>query len=192
MRIGITGGIGSGKSYVAHLLYTLYNIPVYDCDREARRLMVESDDIRSRLTALIGADAYTPDGQLNKPVIASYLFASAEHASQVNAIVHPAVKADFARWADEQQQSGSSQYVAVESAILIEAGFADAVDCVVVVDAPTELRLQRAMQRDHATPEQVRERMSQQISDDERRRYATHIIINDGRDLESQLSQLIH
>lgn len=192
MRIGITGGIGSGKSYVAHLLYTLYNIPVYDCDREARRLMEESDDIRRQLTALIGADAYTPDGQLNKPVIASYLFASAEHASQVNAIVHPAVKADFARWADEQQQSGSSQYVAVESAILIEAGFADAVDCVVVVDAPTELRLQRAMQRDHATPEQVRERMSQQISDDERRRYATHIIINDGRDLESQLAQLIH
>lgn len=189
--IGITGGIGSGKSYVAHLLNTLYNIPVYDCDREARRLMVKSEQVRKGIISLIGTDAYTADGQLNKPVIAAYLFASAEHAAQVNAIVHPAVKADIREWVKQQQADDASRLVAVESAILIEAGFHDVVDSIVVVDAPINLRIERAMKRDGSTSEQVMARISQQIDDDERHKHADFIITNDGSDLMPQLAQLI-
>mgnify|MGYP002623289031 CR=1 FL=1 len=187
---GLTGGIGSGKSYVARLLHTLYNIPVYDCDREARRLMVESDTIRRRLAALIGPEAYTADGQLCKPVIARYLFASPQHATQVNAIVHPAVKADIRSWAEQQRQAGAS-YMLVESAILVEAGFLDAVDFVVAVEAPEELRLERAMQRDNSTAQQTRQRMDSQLTDAQRRAHSHFIITNDGQPLQPQLQALM-
>lgn len=191
MIIGITGGIGSGKSYVAHQLHTLYNIPVYDCDREARRLMVESHTIRQRLTALIGPEAYFADGQLCKPVIAHYLFASPEHATQVNAIVHPTVKADIHRWAEQQRQAGADCLL-VESAILIEAAFLDAVDFVVSVEAPEELRLERAMRRDNSTAEQTRQRIATQLTDAQRRAHSDFIITNDGQPLQPQLQTLMH
>ena len=186
MRIGITGGIGSGKSYVARQLSDQFGIPVYDSDREARRLMVASHDVREALVHLLGEDAYTPDGELCKPVVARYLFASAEHAAKVNAIVHPAVKADFLRWAQV-----CSCDVALESAILVEAGFQDVVDCLLVVTAPEELRLQRAMLRDGAGEEQVRRRMAQQAELQTLLQAADYIIVNDGRELQPQLVDFV-
>ncbi|MBO4905420.1 MAG: dephospho-CoA kinase [Bacteroidaceae bacterium] len=191
MIIGITGGIGSGKSYVARLLNTLYNIPVYDCDREARRIMVEDTDVKRRLCSLIGDDAYTADGRLNKPAIAQYLFASANHAAQVNAIVHPAVKDDFIRWAKELQRTTHLQIVAVESAILIEAGFSNAVDHILAVEAPADLRIARAMQRDTSSHRQVSERMAHQMTDEQRRAFASFVVVNDGRPVEPQLNNII-
>lgn len=188
MRIGITGGIGSGKSYVARLFAQQFGIPVYDCDSEARRLMVTSDLIRSQLTGLIGADAYLPDGQLNKARVAAYLFASDDHQQRVNAIVHPVVKADFCQWAQQQQ----TDVVAMESAILIEAGFRDVVDYLVVVDAPLELRIQRAMRRDAATREQVEQRIARQCSDEQRLQAADYVIINDGRPVLPQIENMKH
>lgn len=189
MRIGLTGGIGAGKSYVAQQLTAQYGIPVYDCDREAKRLMVTSPVIRQQLTALLGAEAYLPDGQLNKRLIADYLFANEEHQRAVNAIVHPAVKADFRQWATEQEQAGAPA-VGIESAILVEAGFTDLADKVIVVEAPLVLRLQRVMERDGATEEEVRARMARQISDEERRQAADFIIVNDGSDLSEQLTNI--
>ena len=114
-RIGITGGIGSGKSYVCHLLQQR-GIPVYHCDDEAKRLMQDSPVIRRQLTQLIGEQAYI-NNMLNKPAIAAFLFANAGHAARINAIVHPVVRQDFLRWAERQQ----TDIVAQESAILFEA-----------------------------------------------------------------------
>ncbi len=189
MRIGLTGGIGAGKSYVAQQLTAQYGIPVYDCDREAKHLMVTSPVIRQQLTALLGTEVYLPDGQLNKRLIADYLFANEKHQRAVNAIVHPAVKADFRQWATEQEQAGVPA-VGIESAILVEAGFTDLADKVIVVEAPLALRLQRVMKRDGATEEEVRARMARQISDEERRQAADFIIVNDGSDLSEQLTNI--
>ena len=189
MRIGLTGGIGAGKSYVAQQLTAQCGIPVYDCDREAKHLMVTSPVIRQQLTALLGTEVYLPDGQLNKRLIADYLFANEEHQRAVNAIVHPAVKADFRQWAAEQEQAGAPA-VGIESAILVEAGFTDLADKVIVVEAPLALRLQRVMERDGATEEEVRARMARQISDEERRQAADFIIVNDGSDISEQLTNI--
>ena len=153
IKIGITGGIGSGKSYVSHLLEEA-GIPVYDTDTEAKKLTLSHPRIREGLLVLLGEDVYKADGSLNKPVLASYLFASTENAGRVNRIIHPCVYEDFQQWADRQATSGT-EVVAMESAILFESGFHTAVDYVVMVYAPLELRITRAMQRDAATEAQI-------------------------------------
>ena len=186
IKIGITGGIGSGKSYVARLLSQQFGIPVYDSDSQARRLMVESAEVCAALTQLLGPGTYSPAGSLQKTVVARYLFASVENAARINAIVHPAVKTDFLRWA--AMQDGVA---AIESAILLEAGFLDVVDYLMVVTAPEDLRIQRTMQRDGVGEEQVRQRMAQQASEQERLQAADYIIYNDGRDLLPQLQDFV-
>ena len=187
IRIGITGGIGSGKTYVCQLLQQR-GIPIYHCDDEAKRLMTESPVIRRRITQLLGADAYTPSG-LNKPLIARYLFADQRHAERINRIVHPVVRQDFIQWTKQQQDA---PIVVQECALLFESGFQDTVDVTVEVYAPLHLRLQRAVQRDQATPEQIQARMAQQMDEDEKRQRADFCILNDGTtDLDAQLDQLL-
>lgn len=186
VKLGITGGIGSGKSYVARLLTEHFGIPVYDSDREARRLMTTSPDIRRRLTALVGVEAYRADGQLDTAAVARYLFASSEHAQRVNAIVHPAVKEDFLCWASQARG-----LVAFESAILLEAGFRNVVDRLLVVHAPADLRLQRVVQRDGLDEQHVRQRMAQQADDATRLEAADYLVHNDGRPLLPQLQTII-
>lgn len=175
IRLGITGGIGSGKSYVAQMLQARWDVPVYDCDSEAKRLTAESDDIRTALTQLVG-DHLWQQGQMQKSVLAAYLFASPEHAAQVNAIIHPAVRRDFLRWADAHSRS---PVVAIESAILCESGFHTLVDSILLVDAPLEVRLQRAMLRDGASRRQVMARMARQDSA-QARQLARFTVTNDG------------
>lgn len=184
MRIGVTGGIGSGKSYVSRLLTSSYGIAVYDSDTEAKRLMTASPAIRQSLVQLLGEEVYSPAGALRKAVVAEYLFASEEHARNINAIVHPVVKQDFLLWAQ-----GSAGDVALESAILVEAGFRDVVDCLLLVAAPEEMRLCRAMARDGATEQQVRERMGRQLPESEVAAVADFVVVNDGRELMSQLQE---
>lgn len=187
ISIAITGGIGSGKSYVSDLLQKR-GIPIYNTDDEAKRLMLSDEVIRQDLIALLGADVYM-DGVLNKALLASYLFADADNAARVNAIVHPRVKADFYRWLSEHQDC---EMAGLESAILFEAGFEDTVDVIVMVYAPEALRIERAMKRDHATERQIRARMSAQMDDEEKCRMSHFVIRNDGvTPLESQLSLLI-
>lgn len=187
MKIGVTGGIGSGKSYVCRLLAQRWQLPVYDCDSAAKMLMVSSPRIRQQLQELVGDDVYDAGGQLNKGVMSRYLFADAAHVKAVNAIVHPAVKDDFEQWAS--RQTGD---VVMESAILVEAGFAKAVDRLVVVEAPLALRIQRAMARDGASEEQVQARIRHQMTAEQLRAYADIVIVNDGRDLLSQLSPIVN
>lgn len=175
IKIGITGGIGSGKSVVSRLLEVM-GIPVYISDVETKRLMVSDDRIRSGLIALLGDEVYI-GGALNKPLLAAYLFGTPEHARQVNRIVHPCVKKDFRRWV---AQRADCTMVGIESAILIEAGFACEVDVVVMVYAPEEVRVRRAMERDSSPRELIEKRVRSQMDDEEKRRRADFVIVNDG------------
>ena len=138
--------------------------------------MVADNRIRGELIALLGEEVYA-GGILNKTLLASYLFGSPEHARQVNGIVHPRVKEDFRQWV--RQHAGCSM-VGIESAILIEAGFAGEVDAVVMVYAPEEVRVQRAMKRDASSRELIERRIRSQMSDEEKRMRADFVIVNDG------------
>lgn len=187
--IGITGGIGSGKSYVSALLQKEFDIPVYDCDSEAKRLTASDEEIRQQLVELVGPEVFA-DGELNKKYLADYLFSDPEHASKVNAIIHPAVLKDFKLWAEKQQKP----LVALESAILFESGFNAFVDKVIFVDAPEEVRLQRAIERDSAKAEQIKARMKMQQPEIQRNQ-ADYIINNfnsNDTKLLVQLKQITH
>ena len=187
VRIGLTGGIGCGKSYVARLLEKR-GIPVYDSDSEAKRLSDSSVDIRNRLIALAGIGNLYADGILNRKLLAEYLFESKENARAVENIIHPVVKADFINWAANQTASIS----AIESAILFESGFTDVVDYIVVVDAPLDLRINRCIERDSTTKEKVLERISAQMSQEEKCRIADYVIFNDNvSDLEQQIDNML-
>ena len=187
ISIAITGGIGSGKSYISNILQE-YGIPIYNTDDEAKRLMVSDEGIRRDLVALLGEEVYV-EGTLNKSLLASYLFADPENAARINGIVHPRVKMDFCRWLE---QHADKEIVGMECAILFEAGFDDAVDSVVMVYAPEDLRVERAMKRDHATEAQIRARIAAQLDDEEKCKRADYVIYTDGSiPLDSQLSTLI-
>ncbi len=175
IKIGITGGIGSGKSVVSRLL-ELMGVPVYISDTESKRLTHTDPVIRRELCALLGDDVFR-GGELNKPLLASYLFSDPAHAAQVNAIIHPRVKDHFRAWVEERTHL---PVVGMESAILIESGFASEVDVVVMVYAPLDVRVARVLKRDDATTEQVMQRMRSQMSDEEKRLQAGYEIVNDG------------
>lgn len=158
IKIALTGGIGSGKSYVARQMEQTLGIPVYDSDREARRLMEESSQLRQSLTEITGIQLYDRQGRLKREEFAEWLFSSQENTDKVNAIVHPAVIEDFLKWTEEQ----TSTVVAIESALVKESGIDRVVDKVIRVDAPLETRICRAMARDKATREQIMARINRQ------------------------------
>lgn len=185
--IGITGGIGSGKSVVSRLL-RLMGVPVYDCDSEAKRLMQESAAIREALVEKVGAEVYDDASRLDRKFLAAYMFGNADRVALVNGIVHPVVRADFRRWA---RQTGAA-VVAVESAILFEAGMDADVDAVWVIHAPERVRIERAVQRDGTTEGAVRSRMGNQLEVEEYIRRADKVIRNDGRSsLIAQVGKLL-
>lgn len=185
--IGVTGGIGSGKSVVSRLL-CLMGVPVYDCDSEAKRLMNENPAVRAALVGAVGYNVYDAEGRLDRASLASYMFGDAQRVEVVNGIVHPVVRADFKRWAWQTDR----MVVAVESAILFEAGMSADVDAVWLVHAPDNIRLQRAVQRDVSNEEAVRHRMRCQMSELEFRKQADKIIYNDGtRSLIAQTADLL-
>lgn len=175
IKIGVTGGIGSGKSVVSHLL-EIMGVPVYISDIETKRLMTTDIRIRQELKALLGEEVYR-NSELNKPLLATYLFGDAEHARQVNDIIHPRVKDDFRQWV---RRRNDFSILGIESAILIEAGFSGEVDTVVMVYAPEEIRLQRAIERDASTRELVEKRIRSQMNDERKRMLADFVIMNDG------------
>ena len=186
VRLGITGGIGSGKSYVCRKLAEHFDIPIYNCDIHARIITLTDADVAEQLSCLIPG-VFDAEGELDKKRMADYLFASEENARRVNQIIHPAVRRDLHEWF----RSHDVPLVAVESAILYESGFDDEVDSVLLVDAPLELRIQRTMERDGLTHEQVIQRINRQQTEQARQR-ADFIILNDGiAPLESQLSEIL-
>jgi len=175
IKIGLTGGIGSGKSVVSHLLKTM-GIPVYIADDESKRITLTDALIKQKLINLLGDEVYI-NGVLNKNLLAAYIFSDAEHAKIVNEIIHPRVKEDFVQWVAK-----NSKYavVAIESAILIEAGFTDEVDIVAMVYAPMDLRLQRLVLRDSSSSkEQILKRIQSQMDDEKKKALADIVIVND-------------
>ena len=184
-KVGITGGIGSGKSTVCAILAE-FGVAVYDSDTRAKHLMNEDNILRERLVERFGSEVYCAEG-LNRIYLAERVFGDSEELKALNAIVHPAVMDDFDRWALEQEGG----YVVLESAILFEASLDKRVDVSVAVMAPEELRIERAMQRDGAQREQIVARMNNQISDQERVERAKYTIVNiDIDNLRSDVEQL--
>ena len=176
IKIGITGGIGSGKSVVATLL-RLYGIPVYIADEESKRLTNSSPVIRRALVDLVGEAVYDADGKLDKPRLANFIFGQPEHLARVNAIIHPEVNRDFLDWCERQEKA----FCAIESAILFESGFDRIVDVKLMVLAPLEIRLERAIARDHASREALERRIKSQMADEEKASRSDFVIHNDGR-----------
>lgn len=184
-KVGLTGGIGSGKSKVAEFLRDR-EVAIYDSDSRAKELMMSNEALREALIEAFGSECYTADG-INRAWLAQRVFNNEAELARLNAIVHPAVMRDFAAWAEAQE----GNYVVLESAILLEAGLESHVDVVVAVMAPKELRLERAMLRDGAKREQIEERMRNQMSDEERTDRAKYAIVNiDLEELEEDVEQL--
>lgn len=181
-HIAITGGIGSGKSFVCQLLQER-GIRVYDCDAAAKRLMRTSRELRQQLKALIGRQVYR-GCILQKRVLAEYLLATEQNRLAVNDIVHPAVALDFL-------QSG---YEWLESAILFDSGFDRRVcfDAVVCVSAPFEVRVNRIVSRDHISRDKAEEWIHNQLPQEEVERRSSFVIVNDGKaDLSSQIEMIL-
>ncbi len=172
--IGITGGIGSGKSYVCHILEE-YGIPVFYTDDEAKKEMLENKDIHKALARLTGKDVILPDGGLNKPLLAHYIAQGDSYAQEVNAIVHPAVRERMRKWLKAQQQP----IVAVECALLFEAGYQADLDYVIAVTAPEDIKIERVMQRDGHTRQHILKMMALQLPDEEKAAKADAVIVND-------------
>lgn len=182
MRVGVTGGIGSGKSTVCRL-FAARGVAVYDSDREAKRLMRDDATLRARIVARFGEAAYR-GGELDRAYLAGQVFGHAEALSDLNGLVHPAVLADFDAWARRQD----GDYVILESAILFESGFERHVDRTVAVLAPQALRIERTCRRDGTTADAVRRRMEAQLDDDALCARADYTIVNI---LESELAPAV-
>lgn len=174
MVIGITGGIGSGKSYVAECFLSFDNTVYYHADKEAKKLMNESQEIKKKVIQEFGADAYKED-QLNRPYIASQVFNNTERLQKLNAIVHPAVKEHFRNFV---AQKDSKALIIYENAILFEAKSDQHCNIIITVTAPLEERISRVMSRDGVSREEVLKRVNNQWSDTRKKLLSNYIILN--------------
>ena len=175
IKIGITGGIGSGKSVVAEL-FRLSGVPVFIADIEAKRLINTSPQIKEGLIRLFGNDIYTNEG-LDKKKLASLIFNDQTLLQTVNSIIHPEVGRYFLQWAQEQ----TTDICAIESAILFESGFDSLVDKTLTVFAPESIRIERASQRDNTTKETIRQRMNNQLPEEIKKEHSDYLIYNDDK-----------
>lgn len=174
IRIGITGGIGTGKSFVSKVFKAM-GIPFYDADKEAKLIMTKSDAVRQALTAAFGADTYFEDGTLNRKRLSTIVFNDKSELERLNKIVHPAVIKDGVDWAERQ----TAAYNLKEAALLYESGSYKTLDYTILVTAPLDLRIKRVMQRDQVSRQEVLDRMQKQMPEKEKLQYADFVIIND-------------
>jgi dephospho-CoA kinase len=170
--IGLTGGIGSGKTTVLNF-FKEFSIPVYISDIEAKKIMHDSIEVVSKITALFGSDAYI-NGVLNRSYIASLVFNDKEKLKLLNGIVHPAVQKDFLEFVKSQ----NAPYLIYESALLFENKSEDQFDKVVLVTAPISMRIQRVQKRDNASVSDIEARMNNQLSDEIKIERAHYVVSN--------------
>ena len=175
IKIGLTGGIGSGKSMVSKLL-TTYEIAVYDSDTRAKSLMETDDKIIHSITQIFGKEAYT-DGKLNRRFVAEEVFASSSKLLQINSIVHSAVIDDFSQWAERQ----ATDILVFESAIIFENGLEKYFDKIIAVVAPQKLRIERVKRRSGLSRKEILNRIKNQTSRKTLRQRADYVVINDDR-----------
>lgn len=183
-QIGLTGGIGSGKSTVARF-FELLGIPVFNSDLMARKIIETNAEVKSQIKTMFGNDAYFEDGKLNSAFVAETTFSNQEKLNQLNALVHPLVRQAYQKWMELQ----NSSYVITEAAILIESGRFKDLDGLICVNAPENLRIERVMKRSQLNHSDILQRISNQMNDEKRSPFCTHTITND--DLQAIIPQVL-
>ncbi len=190
--VGLTGGIGSGKSTVARM-FEEKGVRVFYADDVAKRIMEEDPEVRKEIIELLGPESYLPDSHLNRAYIAQRVFENDERLRRLNRIVHPRVHQAFQHAVEELARSGGGILIE-EAALIFETGADRFLDKVIVVDAPEEERIRRVVRRDHVSPEQVRARMRHQLPAEVLRARADYVIENTGslEDLRRQVEKIYH
>lgn len=173
--IGITGGIGAGKTTIANM-FALLGVPIYNSDDRAKFLMAHDESVRTSVIDLLGPEAYHEDSTLNRQFVGTSIFDNLVMLSRINGIVHPAVERDFIAW----QEQYDVPFVLKEAALIFESGSFLSLDAVINIHAPVNIRMERVMMRDKADIESVRKRMKHQWSDDRRQQMADFIVFNNG------------
>lgn len=187
LKIGITGGIGSGKSTVCNILKNL-GVPVFSSDDAGKFLLNNDDYLKTQIKKIFDEDMYTSTGRLDRERMAKLVFNNPDELQKLNELVHPKVKAEFDSWC---KKNDKRPYVVKEAAILFETGLYREFNKMVTVFCSKEERIRRIMKRDNTTKGQIEKRMIQQITDDERNKLADYILINDGvEDLLPQVMEL--
>ena len=183
--IGITGGIGSGKSLICKIFSTM-NIPIYDADSRAKYLINNDLSLKNSIKNLLGENAYLPTGIYNRKWVASQVFNNPDLLKQLNSLVHPCVHKDSHDWVKKYSKS---PFLIYEAALMKAAGDNNMFDKVIVVNAPINLRIQRIQVRDKRSEQEIKDIIARQISDEERLKIADYVIEND--DKESVLEQVL-
>jgi len=183
-KVGITGGIGSGKTIVCRIFSSL-DVPVYNADDAAKNIMQHDENIKQELKTLLG-NVYDEEGQLNRKKVADIIFKNPTLLAAINNIVHPAVVAHAIEW----EQQLNTPYFIRESAILFESGTNKNLDKIILVDAPEAIRIERVLQRDNRSREEIQSIINQQWSTDKKKELADYIIVNDNQ--QALLPQIVH
>ena len=187
LQVGITGGIGSGKSLVCHIFQCL-GVPVYDADSQARKLMTSDIVLIAQIKMEFGIAAYQPDGSLDRNYLSKCTFGHPDRLHTLNSLVHPRVAEDYQQWA---RAHANHSYVLREAALLYEAGSYTSVDKMIVVTAPEKIRVERVIARDlHRTQDDIRAIMKNQWPEEEKLKRADYVIYND--DLHPVMPQVLH
>ena len=186
-KVGITGGIGSGKSFVAEMIEKM-GYPVFYSDYEAKQIIANDVEVQSQIIALLGEESYI-DGKYNIPFVSQKVFSDNQLREQINAIVHPAVRQAFEKWAIAKSEY--SDIVFNEAAIMIESGAYRGMDQIILVSAPLDVRIQRVIARDSISEDHAKARIAAQSSDEFKRPYVQFEVINDGRALLPQLNSIM-
>lgn len=188
LKIGITGGIGAGKSIICRIFSTI-GVSVYDADSRAKWLMNNDPELQKKIIEIFGEDAYK-DGLLNRAQIAKIAFKAPDLLQKLNNLVHPRVGNDYQQWV---QAHAAEAYTLKEAALLLEAGSYKELDKIIVVSAPEKIRTERVLTRDtHRTPEDVQNIMNKQWTEEEKLQYADFVIKNDGTELVIPQVMKIH
>lgn len=188
LRIGITGGIGSGKTTVCAIFSTL-GIPIYNSDERAKKIMVENQSVVNKLKAQFGSTIYFEDGSINRVLLSQIVFNDKEQLTKLNEIVHPVVFEDMIKWYAENQ---NYKYVLQEAAIMYESGSYKMLDKTILVYADQEIRIERVMKRDKVDRIAVLARMDKQMPESEKLKLADFVIYNNGESLIDQVMKLHH
>ena len=173
LRIGLTGGIGSGKSTVARI-FSVLGIPVYDSDSASKRLMAEDEELKKKIIENFGEDSYS-NGSLNRKYLSEQVFRDPKKTDLLNSIVHPATIKDAEEWMKKQ----NAPYIIKEAALIFESGSNKFLDKVIGVSSPVALRMERTMKRSNINAQQVKDRMALQMDEEEKLRLCDYVIIND-------------
>ncbi|MEE9371657.1 MAG: dephospho-CoA kinase [Saprospiraceae bacterium] len=174
-KVGITGGIGVGKTFCC-TIFDLLGIPIYNADIRAKHLMVHDEDVKAQIIDHFGSESYAKDGQLNKKHLADIIFSYPEKTKRINQIVHPAVGMDLVKWFNFVE----APYGLYEAALMYESGSVSFLDFVIVVNAPLPLRIKRTIQRDGISEAEIIQRINKQMPQEEKVKRADYVIQNDG------------